>query len=190
MAESSPDPRANESGRPSAFFETHLPALRETAALGPMLDLACGRGRHSIAAARAGLRVLALDRNAPTLDELSKFEPEPPGSIEVMEADLETGDPPDVGRARFGAVVVSRYLHRPLMPWIEGLLAPGGLLLYETFTTAQRALGWGPKRDAFLLAPRELSTAFPGLESLVYEEGPSLDEPSAQTARLLARRPD
>jgi hypothetical protein len=86
-------------------------------------------------------------------------------------------------------VLVFRYLHRPLMPWIAGLLAPGGLLVSETFTRAQRRLGWGPARDAFLLEPGELPTLFPSLEALVYEEGPTDEPRPAETARLLARRP-
>ena len=107
-----------------------------------------------------------------------------------MVFDLESGGPPDVRGTNFGAILVSRYLHRPLMPWIEEALMPGGLLLYETFTVAQRELGWGPKRDAFLLQPGELPKLTPRLIPLVYEEGPSEEEPPAETARLLARRPD
>lgn len=176
-------------GRPSAFFEAHATRLAETAARGPLLDLACGRGRHALAAARWGHAVVAVDRNAEYLDPLSRVSVQPPGRIEIEAIDLETEPPPDLGEGRLGAVVVSRFLYRPLFPVIERALAPGGLLLYETFTRAQRALGWGPSRDAFLLAPGELARAFPGLETLEYEEGPSRDERPAETARLLARRP-
>jgi SAM-dependent methyltransferase len=174
---------------PSRFFESHLDAILATRKLGPVLDLACGSGRHALALAEHPLRIVALDRNHESLSVLEKAARQLPGSIEICEADLETGTPPRLEAAPFGAVLVFRYLYRPLMPWITQLLAPGGLLLYETFTVAQRNLGWGPQRDAFLLEPGELPGLFPDLEILVYEEGRTLDQPPAETARLLARRP-
>jgi tellurite methyltransferase len=175
-------------GEPSAFFRAQVERLRATASLGPTLDLACGRGRHSLAAAALGLEVLGVDRNAESLADLLHVRPAA-GRIDVLESDLELETPPALDPGNFGAVLVFRYLHRPLMPWIESLLAPGGLLLYETFTTDQRALGWGPKSDLFLLRPGELPGLFPSLECISYEEGPSLDPQSARTGRLVATKP-
>lgn len=177
-----------EIGEAAAFFRAETERLRSTATLGPLLDLACGRGRHSVAAAGLGLEVLAVDRNAESLEGLAAVSL-PLGRIDVLEADLESGPLPKLEPGGFGAVLVFRYLHRPLAPWIESLLAPGGLLLYETFTTRQRDLGWGPKSDLFLLTPGELPTLFPGLEHVSYEEGLSQDAKPAETARLVARKP-
>jgi len=177
-----------EIGAPSAFFATQVERLRSTAEFGPTLDLACGRGRHSLAAAELGLDVLAVDRNVDSLTTLSNI-PLVVGSIEILEADLEGEAPPALDHATFGAILVFRYLHSPVMPWIERLLAPGGLLLYETFTTAQRALGWGPKSDDFLLHPGELPGLFPGLEIESYEEGATHEPKPAQTGRLIASKP-
>ena len=174
-------------GRPSPFFEACRDSLLATRDLGPTLDLACGRGRNTLAAAALGLEVVAVDRNAEHLAELRAAGGD--AALEVREADLESGHPPDLGIARFGAVLVFRYLHRPLAPWIASLLAPDGVLVYETFTTAQRALGWGPSRDAFLLEPGELRGLFPDLVVERFEEGPTKEPKPAQTARLLARRP-
>ncbi len=174
-------------GRPAPFFEACRHELRATRDLGPTLDLACGRGRNALAAAALGLEVVAVDRNAEHLAELRAAASE--AALEVREADLESGNPPDLGAARFGAVLVFRYLHRPLAPWIASLLSPGGVLVYETFTTAQRALGWGPSRDAFLLEPGELPGLFPDLVVERFEEGPTDGPRPTETARLLARRP-
>ena len=80
-------------------------------------------------------------------------------------------------------------MHLPLIPWIQALVAQGGFVLYETFTADQKKLGWGPRRDAFLLRPGELPELFSELTIEVYEEGPSNDLRSACTARLLASRP-
>ncbi len=180
-------------GGASAFFREHEEALGRTREIGPTLDLACGRGRHALAAAELGLHVLAVDRNREFLDELSSQgtgtgHPRP-GRIETLCADLESGNPPPLEADHFGAVLVFRYLYRPLCPWIESRIAPGGLLLYETFTRDQRELGWGPRKDAFLLEAGELPALFPGLRVEVFEEGPTRDEKPARTARLLARRP-
>jgi len=178
-----------ELGPPSHFFEKHFSTLADSNRLGPLLDLACGRGRHAVAAAERGLRVVAIDRNREYLEHLSKVVIKGSGFIEVIELDLESQERARLGEARFGGIIVSRYLHRALMASIESALAPGGTLLYETFLVAQRDLGWGPRRDAFLLQPGELPRLVPNLETLDYEEGESGDVPPAQTARLLARRP-
>ena len=93
---------------------------------------------------------------------------------------------PPLAPARCGAVLVFRFLHRPLSTMIERLIAPGGLLLYETFTVEQRALGSGPRSPDFLLESGELLGMFPGLEILEHDQEPG---PSEACARLLARRP-
>jgi SAM-dependent methyltransferase len=179
---------SSSAGDPSAFFLAHAERLRATAAIGPVLDLASGRGRHSLAAARLGLDVLAVDRNAESLTELSGCTAAP-GRIETRLLDLEGVGTPALGARGFGAILVFRYLHRPLTAWIESLLSPGGLLLYETFTTHQRRLGWGPSREAFLLAPGELPQLFPNLLIERYDEGPTDEARPAQTGRLVALRP-
>lgn len=176
-------------GAASPFFRANESALVAAARLGPVVDLACGRGRHAVAAADLGLPVVAVDRNPEALTALAGIAPRPGGRIEIVRADLEAVEAPPLRAGRFGAVLVFRYLHRPLMPWIEALLAPGGMLLYETFTRAQRALGWGPSRDAFLLEPGELPTLFARLEVESYDEGPNGEPRPAETGRLRARRP-
>lgn len=181
----------------SAFFRREARALVATAQGGRVLDLACGRGRHSLATAALGLDVLAVDRDEASLAELARLAREgaatsaapPAGRVEIACVDLETGATPSLPGAPFAAVLVFRYLHRPLAAAIEAWLAPGGLLLYETFTTEQRSLGWGPSRDAFLLRPGELPTLFPGLVVESFEEGRTDEANPAFTARLRARKP-
>jgi tellurite methyltransferase len=178
---------------PSAFFREHQARLSATASIGPTLDLACGSGRHALAAAELGLSVVALDRNPDRLAAVAaiqaRIQHRCAGKIETIRVDIETPPLPPLIAASFGAVLVFRYLHRPLFPWIESLIAPGGVLLYETFTRDQRQLGWGPSRDEFLLRPGELSSLIRELVIEIDEEGPSKDEPIARTARLLAGRP-
>ena len=112
-----------------------------------VLDVACGHGRHVHWLARAGHRVTAIDREAALLAPLS-------GLAETLQADLEAAPWPLPGR-RFDAVVVTNYLWRPLFPALKDAVAPGGLLIYETFAQAHAALG-RPRRPEFLLRQGEL----------------------------------
>jgi SAM-dependent methyltransferase len=171
---------------PSPFFETHLLLLRDAARRGPVAALACGRGRHALAAARAGLSTLAVDRNADFLGALQEQAREQRLPLQCLRFDLEAGLEIPFLPASCGAVLVFRFLYRPLAPAIERLLAPGGWLLYETFTTGQRERGGHPCNPAFLLEPQELRGLFPGLEVRAYDEGARDGD---VTARLLARKP-
>jgi tellurite methyltransferase len=74
--------------------------------------------------------------------------------VQWMELDLE-GEWPELGV--FDAVLVFNYLDRAKMPRILQLVAPGGLLIMETFLEAQREAGWGPTSSAHLLRPGELA---------------------------------
>jgi SAM-dependent methyltransferase len=147
----------------SPFVVAQRERLRASAALGPCLDLACGRGRHALFAARAGLRVVALDRDASLLAKLAAQAREETLAIRALRADAESPLGLPFPPARFGAVIVTRFLFRPLLPRLAQLLAPGGTLVYETFLERQRELGQGPVNPAFLLAAGELGRSLPGL---------------------------
>lgn len=143
----SPAPRP---ARPSDWFVAHAHLLDPGARV---LDLACGEGRHALAAAGLGARVTAVDRDAERL-AAGRARAEALGlAVEWLAADLEAAWP-ELGR--FDAVLVFNYLDRAKMPQIRDLVAPGGLLLMETFLAAQRHLGWGPTAGAHLLGAGEL----------------------------------
>jgi SAM-dependent methyltransferase len=145
---------------------------------------------------RAGHRVTAIDREAALLAPLS-------GLAETLQADLEAAPWPLPGR-RFDAVVVTNYLWRPLLPALKDAVAPGGLLIYETFAQAHAALG-RPRRPEFLLRPGELIDVLRGQETadaqasfssekwhvIAFEEGrlPARGEsPEREVQRIIARR--
>lgn len=174
---------------PSAFLLAHLDRLAEAARLGPVADLACGRGRHALCCADHGLAVVGFDRDRERLGALAAAGRERAGPLLAVECDLEGGSGIPVKPGSCGAILVFRFLFRPLAPAIAEALAPGGWLLYETFTTAQRALGYGPSNPAFLLEPGELPGLFPDLEVAVHEEGHWGEPRPLALARLLARRP-
>lgn len=104
---------------------------------------------------------------------------------EVLQADIEGGPWPYAER-RFGAVVVTNYLWRPRLGDIVAAVAPGGVLLYETFTAGNETVG-KPSRPDFLLQPGELIAACAGLRIVAYEDG-FLDAPPRFVQRIAAVR--
>jgi SAM-dependent methyltransferase len=134
---------------------------------GEVLDLACGGGRHVRLLAARGNAVLALDRDPAALALAAG-----PGVV-TMQHDLEapTGEWP-FAAGRFAGIVVTNYLHRPLLDAMCLSLAPNGVLIYETFGQGNEAFG-KPSNPAFLLAPGELLALAQrtGLRVVAYEEG-------------------
>jgi len=178
---------------PSRFFRAQADALGVAAHLGPALDLACGRGRHALAAAAMGVPCLAVDRDGGALRVLAdraRSRRVPASLLLPVRTDLETPRGIPVRPESCGAVLVFRFLYRPLAAAIHETLAPGGLLLYETFTIRQRDLPHGPGNPDFLLGEGELPGLFPGLEVLEHREG--LEARSGRLwhlAALAARKP-
>jgi rhodanese-related sulfurtransferase len=120
------------------------------------LDVAAGRGRHALVLAAAGMHVRAIDVDAARMAELSDTAARLDLPVDVTVKNLEEGDV-DLGAGLYDLIVVMNYLHRPLFPALVRAIAPGGLLLYETFTVRQIARG-RPTNRAFLLEPGELSS--------------------------------
>ena len=110
-----------------------------------MLDLAAGNGRHSRLLLKSGFAVCAADREVSALTPLAE------SGCSVQQVDLETGDAWPLG-VGFDAIVVTNYLHRPLLPGIRQALAPGGVLIYETFAQGNERFG-RPRNPDFLLRP-------------------------------------
>jgi len=133
---------------------------------GAVLDVASGAGRHARFFAGRGHPVTALDRDAAALATMQDVE-----GIETLECDLEDAPWPLAPGRRFAAVVVTNYLHRPLMPYLIDAVAPGGVLIYETFAQGNETVG-KPSNPAFLLAPGELlAGCSPALRVIAYQDG-------------------
>lgn len=178
---------AAELPEPSAFVLEHRAVLESAAVSGPLLDLACGRGRHALLAARWGLRVIGLDRDVSALAALQHAARLDSLPVAPLRADAEDPRGLPLRPASLGAIVVTRFLCRAQAPALVDALGPGGVLLYETFTLRQRALGTGPRNPDFLLREGELPQLFDMLEILESREG--LVEQRAWLAGLVARKP-
>jgi len=140
-----------------------------------------GRGRHALPLARAGYRTFGVDSTFDAVRDAVDAARDAGTPIHAWCADLMQHPLP---AARFELVVVTRYLQRDLFAAIRQSLTPGGIVLYETFTVRQRALGVGPTSPDHLLEEGELRTYFEDLEVLFYEEVLSPDA----VARLVARK--
>ena len=127
------------------------------------------------------MAVTAIDRDIAQ-------QPDAPGLTKIR-ADLETGAPWPLAGQRFDLVVVTNYLHRPLLSDIIGAVAPGGLLLYETFAVGNERFG-KPSNPDFLLRPGELKQAVAGrLEVIAFEEVELGAPRPAVMQRIAARTP-
>jgi SAM-dependent methyltransferase len=150
---------------------------------GTVLDVACGQGRHVRWFAALGHPVTGVDRAEDALAGLS-------GLAETVLADIENGPWPLVqaGQPRqFDAVVVTNYLWRPLLPTLAASVAPGGLLIYETFAAGNETVG-RPANPDFLLQPGELLARFADWRVIGFEDG-FLPQPERFVQRLCAVRP-
>lgn len=144
-----------------------------------VLDVACGSGRHMRWFGDRGHPATGVDRSQDAIDAAASFG-------RAVQADIEDGPWPFEGRL-FGAVIVTNYLWRPRLPDIVAAVAPGGVLLYETFATGNEGVG-KPSRPDFLLQPGELLAACAGLRVVAYEDG-FLPEPERFVQRIAAVRP-
>ena len=149
---------------PSPWVQRWTPLIEPGA---PVLDVACGRGRHLRWLARCGHPVVGVDR-APDLIDALRAAPWPVPA-ELCCADIEAGPWPWPGR-HFGAVVVTHYLWRPLLPTLLQAVAPGGVLIYETFAQGQQRYG-RPARDDFVLREGELLQLCAGWRIVAFEDG-------------------
>ncbi len=148
---------------------------------GSVLDLAAGGGRHARLFLALGHPVLAVDRDIEPLAAIDD-----PG-LTRLTADLEAEPWPLAGR-RFAGVVVTNYLHRPLLPLAIAAVAEGGALIYETFALGNDAFG-PPRNPDFLLRPGELLEAVGGrLAVIAYEHGKVERPRPAVVQRIAALR--
>ena len=146
---------------------------------GSVLDVACGHGRHMRWFAGRGHPVTGVDRSEEAIASVADLG-------QAVLADIENGPWPFAGRT-FDGVVVTNYLWRSLLATIVQSVAPGGVLIYETFAAGNETVG-KPSRPDFLLQPGELLRACQELRVVAYEDG-FLDEPARFIQRIAAVRP-
>jgi 2-polyprenyl-3-methyl-5-hydroxy-6-metoxy-1,4-benzoquinol methylase len=169
-------------GAPSRLLSGH----RHLLPAGRAVDIACGDGRQALWLARRGFAVDAIDFAFTALSRLAAAARHEGVAVHPVQADLEQLSLPE---GRYAVVVNVRYLQRSLFGVLRRAVAPGGVIVFETFLRAHARLGH-PRNPAFLLEPGELRAQFAGFTPLVDEEGCFDTEAGpAFLARLIARRP-
>lgn len=143
----------------SELIERYVDELKQASMLGPVLDLACGSGRNGLYLARKGIPVVFADRDRDKLKQIGQIIEAEQLPAEIWQVDLETGEP--LAGKQFGAILVFRYLHRPLFKALKASIVRSGFVIYETFNLGQRAYG-SPRNPDFLLRENELVEEFAG----------------------------
>ena len=136
---------------PVEWVRRHSETIRQ---YGSVLDLACGRGRHTRFLLEQGYKVTAIDRDVSQLSIAQETD-----NLKIIEHDLEgSARWPFVAKA-FDGIVAVNYLSRPLFPKIIDGLAHNGILIYQTFAIGNAKFG-RPRNPDFLLRENELLDAF------------------------------
>lgn len=171
----------HDTAEPSDWVRRFAPLVRQG---GRILDVASGSGRNACWLAQQGWQVEAVDRDEAALAAMHGMD-----NINTRVADLENAPWPYADQ-QFDAIVVCRYLHRPLLPLLARSLTAQGVLIYETFMRGQENYG-RPTRPDFLLWPNELLISF-GTELilLAFEQGLStLPQPAMLQRICMVKNP-
>lgn len=173
-------PAAQSAATPSPWVVRFAPLIPQNTRV---LDLACGSGRHSRLLLDLGHHVIAVDRDTSRLGDLAEHP-----RLEILQCDLESGETPAFLNQRFGAIVVTNYLYRPLLPALRAAVGQEGLLIYETFARGNERFG-RPSNPDFLLRRGELLDWLHGeLQVLAYEDLIVEHPKPAAVQRICAKR--
>jgi tellurite methyltransferase len=172
--------------KPASLLAENWQLFRDASRLGPVVDLACGRGGNGLFLAANGIPVILVDRSGDRLADARRLARKAGVEVDIRQWDLEraAGDP--LQGLEAGGIMVFRYLHRPLIPAIRRSIRTGGILMYETFTLDQRRFG-KPRNPDHLLQPQELKGWFQDWQILHYFEGLK-ENPLRAVARIVCRK--
>lgn len=180
----------------SPLLARYLTQLKTAADEGPVLDLACGRGRNGLFLLENDIDVVFADNDPAALTQVQAklATPQYRGREHLATfwaVDFEQSKTNPLIDHKFAGIIVYRYLHRPLFKHIKQAVNPGGLVIYETFTVDQPKFG-RPHNPDFLLQHGELPGYFSDWSLLHSFEGVvtagGAETPQA-IAQVVARRP-
>ena len=171
----------------STLIDDYFDLLKTSAKNGAIIDLACGEGRNGLFLADKGLPVIFADRSGSALQTVNSVLNTVKSESETWLINFEQQGINPFEDKQFSAALVFRYLHRPLLPHLLEAILPGGLIIYETFTTNNKQFG-RPNNEDFLLQPKELERYFNDWDILHYFEG-VLANPDRAIAQIVCRKP-
>lgn len=135
---------------------------------GSVLDMGMGEGRNAVFLAQKGYKVTGVDISSVAVKKAYLLAQEFGVKIKGVVASLEEYKiPPN----SFDAIVCFYYVDRSLVDKIKTWLKPGGILIYEAYTTREKTKKKrDPLDDATYLKEQELLRLFNGMRVLKYEE--------------------
>jgi len=150
------------------YVQLIIPSKNATKKTLKGIDLACGAGRDSIFMAVDGWDMTAVDYIPSALLRVNSLAENNHCKVKTIELDLEKvklhddqSPFPTTWQGYYDLVIVSRYLHRPLLKHIDRLLKPSGFIVYQTFLEGCEKFG-SPKNPRYLLKYGELANFFAG----------------------------
>ena len=155
---------------------------------GQAICLAAGTGRNAIFLAQSGYQVTAIDISQAALHWCDEMSNKLGVEVKTLEADLLAFD--------FGNEIwdlaTNLYFYEPaIFQGLKQAIRPGGHILFQTYSKAQKNFEKGPNNDAFLVHPKELEIEFRDWELLYFEEKEYTDEQNKKESviQMLARKP-
>lgn len=124
---------------------------------GQALDIACGRGRHSLMLAQAGFKVDALDISEVGLASFKH----PAITKHCVDLDSYT-----IPAQTYDLILNTCFLDRRMWPHIVAALKPRGIFLAVIATRTNAHI----KTSRFKLEPNQLREGFTALQILDYQE--------------------
>jgi tellurite methyltransferase len=149
---------------------------------GRALDVACGYGQNTLYLARKGLSTTGIDRSMVSLAAGREAAVRANLNASFVQADLRCFALPEI---TFSVVICFKYHDCALYPSIRAALRPGGLLIYETYTSEHRNFALKPSNPAHFLERNELLNVFGNWEIIFYHEAWI----GRGVASLVARKP-
>lgn len=165
---------------PVTFLREHIDVLSK----GKALDVAMGEGRNAVFLAKNGFEVDGCDISETAIKKALELAREMRVDIHAFAADLEIYRLPE---NTYDVISCFYYLQRDLFAQMKNALKPGGMIIYETYTTENLERGFdGPKNKDYLLQPNELLHAFKDLKIIYYRE--MVVDGKKAVASLIARK--
>jgi SAM-dependent methyltransferase len=128
-----------------------------------------GEGRNAVFLAQKGYKVTGIDISSVAVKKSYLLAQEFGVKIKGVVASLKEYK---IQPSTFDAIVCFYYVDRSLVEKIRTWLRPGGILIYEAYTTrekARRRKGSNGDQEDYL-KEQELLRLFPGMRVLKYEE--------------------
>lgn len=171
------------------FEQAALPYLR-----GRVLDLGCGLGNLSVAAARAGCDVVAVDASPTAVDRISRVAREEQLRLTAVRADVlafALGEPFDAVVAIGLLMFFPRSVAEGLLRALQGAVRPGGRAVVNVLVHGTTFLEMFDGDRYVLFTPDELRAAFGGWTIELEREDafPAVGATVKRFSTVVARKP-